>query len=203
MKVTLGEVNQETFTALGEATVVTRHFRTLVPTTPLSAGSPHSGAGRRPQPLTTTGTASPSIAELTANAALHGRVQGRDARLALTLTPTTLRIEVTDARGGRLPVRTPDADTDGESGRGLLLVTTLADAWGCDPPPGRQDGVGGVHPERLRGRARQEEKAARAFLARRGRERTLLGRILTAFQALQAGRRGTGGSGGCCIDDAA
>nr|WP_241911496.1 ATP-binding protein [Streptomyces sp. DH-12] len=81
---------------------------------------------------------------------MHGRVQGRDARLALTLTPTALRIEVTDAQGGRLPVRTPDADTDGESGRGLLLVTTLADAWGCDPPPGRQDGVGGVHPERRR-----------------------------------------------------
>lgn len=86
-------------------------------------------------------TASLLIAELTANAALHGRVQGRNARLALTLTPTTLRIEVTDARGGRLPVPSPDArgDAGGESGRGLLLVASLADAWGCEvyPPGGK------------------------------------------------------------------
>ncbi len=84
-------------------------------------------------------TASLLIAELTANAALHGRVQGRNARLALTLTPTTLRIEVTDARGERLPVPPLDveADADGESGRGLLLVASLADAWGCEAyPPG-------------------------------------------------------------------
>jgi hypothetical protein len=60
-------------------------------------------------------------------------VRGRDARLALTLTPTALRIEVTDARGDRLPVRPQKADADGESGRGLLLVTVLADAWGCEP----------------------------------------------------------------------
>lgn len=82
-------------------------------------------------------TASLLIAELTANAALHGRVKGRDARLALTLTPTILRIEVTDARGDRLPATPPNADVDGESGRGLLLVASLADAWGYEPyPPG-------------------------------------------------------------------
>ncbi|MGW4024458.1 ATP-binding protein, partial [Streptomyces sp. NPDC005009] len=48
-------------------------------------------------------------------------------------------IEVTDARGERLPVPTPDAGADagGESGRGLLLVASLADAWGCESyPPG-------------------------------------------------------------------
>jgi anti-sigma regulatory factor (Ser/Thr protein kinase) len=77
-------------------------------------------------------TAALLIAELTANAALHGRVRGRGARLDLTLTPTTLRIEVTDARGNRPPAPTPDVGADGESGRGLLLVTTLADAWGCE-----------------------------------------------------------------------
>ncbi|MET7296268.1 ATP-binding protein [Streptomyces griseoloalbus] len=80
-----------------------------------------------------TATASLIIAELTADAALHGRVQGRDACLALTFTPTTLRIEVTDAQGDRLPVRPREADADGECGRGLLLVTALADTWGCEP----------------------------------------------------------------------
>lgn len=40
------------------------------------------------------------VAELAANAVLHGRVPGRDFRLRLTLrTDGALRIEVTDARG--------------------------------------------------------------------------------------------------------
>ncbi|MEU7472803.1 hypothetical protein AB0A94_30500 [Streptomyces sp. NPDC044984] len=79
-------------------------------------------------------TASLLIAELTADAALHGRVQGRNARLALTLTPTTLRIGVTDARGEHLPLPTPDSGTgaDGESGRGLLLVASW-DRYNWDP----------------------------------------------------------------------
>ncbi|BCL26443.1 ATP-binding protein [Streptomyces aurantiacus] len=71
------------------------------------------------------------IAELTANAALHGRVRGRDARLDLTLGAMSLLIEVTDARGDRLPGRPPATAADGESGRGLLLVESLADDWGA------------------------------------------------------------------------
>lgn len=41
------------------------------------------------------------VPELAANAALHGRVQGRDFRPALTLDTTTglLRIAVTNAKG--------------------------------------------------------------------------------------------------------
>ncbi|MFE1995247.1 ATP-binding protein [Streptomyces parvulus] len=75
------------------------------------------------------------VAELTANAALHGRVRGRAARLVLTLDATAVRVEVTDARGDRLPVKCP-AD-GGESGRGLFLVEALADDWGVRPyPPG-------------------------------------------------------------------
>ncbi|PZH15654.1 hypothetical protein C1I97_07880 [Streptomyces sp. NTH33] len=81
------------------------------------------------------------VAELSANAALHGRVQGRDFRLALRLDPAAglLRIEVTDARGDRLPCAGTDFTTppDAESDRGLILVTALADRWGTEPyPPG-------------------------------------------------------------------
>jgi hypothetical protein len=66
----------------------------------------------------------------------HGRVPGRDFRLALRLDPSgALRIEVTDARGDRFP-RNPDpAAADAESGHGLLLVTAYADRWGVDEAP--------------------------------------------------------------------
>ncbi|MFE9049166.1 ATP-binding protein [Streptomyces rubiginosohelvolus] len=81
------------------------------------------------------------VAELANNAALHGRVQGRDFRLTLTLDTGILHIAVTDARGNQLPSLSASADRgplpDGESGRGLLLVAALADRWGTDPyPPG-------------------------------------------------------------------
>jgi anti-sigma regulatory factor (Ser/Thr protein kinase) len=79
------------------------------------------------------------VAELAANAVLHGRVPGRDFRLTLTVGHgRRLRVEVTDTRGEALPSsgRVPPRD-DAESGRGLLLVEALADAWGVDagPPP--------------------------------------------------------------------
>jgi anti-sigma regulatory factor (Ser/Thr protein kinase) len=79
------------------------------------------------------------VAELAANAVLHGRVPGRDFRLTLTVTDgTRLRVEVTDTRGEALPSsgRVPPRD-DAESGRGLLLVEALSEAWGVDvgPPP--------------------------------------------------------------------
>lgn len=77
-------------------------------------------------------------AELAANAALHGRVPGRDFRLTLTLDAVdTLRVEVTDPRGDRLP-RTPDpagGHAGSESGRGLILVAAFADRWGVDEGP--------------------------------------------------------------------
>ncbi|MFC8699452.1 ATP-binding protein [Streptomyces parvus] len=132
---------QQAVTATGEPTATTHHFRLTFPTSRHGAHTARHAAERwladqRDCPEVTVGdedaaTASFLIAELTANAALHGRVRGRHARLALTLTASTLRIEVTDARGDRLPAPTPDAE--GESGRGLLLVASLADAWGCEP----------------------------------------------------------------------
>ncbi|MFE1313344.1 ATP-binding protein [Streptomyces sp. NPDC058755] len=68
------------------------------------------------------------VAEPAANAATHGRLPGRSFRLTLYVVGRTLRIEVTDTRGDRLPkVEVPDAHA--ESGRGLMLVDALADRW--------------------------------------------------------------------------
>ncbi|UUN27467.1 ATP-binding protein [Streptomyces sp. FIT100] len=76
-------------------------------------------------------TAALIVAELAANAVTHGRVPGRDFELCLLLSAPTLRIEVSDTRGERVPTTPatpPLADT--ETGRGLLLVVALATAWG-------------------------------------------------------------------------
>ncbi len=82
------------------------------------------------------------VAELAANAVLHGRVPGRDFRLALRLLPGgALRIEVTDARGDRAPrlhdpaAEDADAAEDAEGGRGLRIVAAYADRWGVDGGP--------------------------------------------------------------------
>ncbi|MEU9457172.1 ATP-binding protein [Streptomyces sp. NPDC048277] len=73
------------------------------------------------------------VAELAANAVLHGRVPGRDFRLGLRLfADRTLRIEVTDARGDRVPCVHDPVTADAESGRGLLIVAAYAERWGVD-----------------------------------------------------------------------
>lgn len=77
------------------------------------------------------------VAELAANAVTHGKVRGRDFRLALHLAPgPTLRIEVSDTRrefGPPTASTTPDPEA--ESGRGLVLVSALASRWGTDLGP--------------------------------------------------------------------
>lgn len=82
---------------------------------------------RQDIPYAVTEAAAQIVAELTTNAATHGRVAGRDFRLALVAHPGLLRIEVTDTRGEELP--------EPHSGRGLLLVEALADRWGIAPGP--------------------------------------------------------------------
>ncbi|WP_251095640.1 ATP-binding protein [Streptomyces sp. Caat 7-52] len=88
-------------------------------------------------------TVSLVAAELCANAVRHGHVTGRDFRVLLTADPATgtVRIEVTDTRGERLPhLSTPAPEADPcDGGRGLLLVETLTDRWGWTP---RVDGPG-------------------------------------------------------------
>ncbi|WP_262387343.1 ATP-binding protein [Streptomyces sp. TRM49041] len=84
-------------------------------------------------------TALQLVAELAANAVLHGRVSGRDFLLELHLTDgdRTLRIEATDTRCERVPPARPphSPPPDSEHGRGLVLVEALADRWGVAEGP--------------------------------------------------------------------
>jgi anti-sigma regulatory factor (Ser/Thr protein kinase) len=75
-------------------------------------------------------------AELCANAVRHGHVPGQDFHVLLTADPATgtVRLEVSDTRGERLPRVGTAAPDDG--GRGLLLVEALADRWGCSARAG-------------------------------------------------------------------
>ncbi|MEU0812053.1 ATP-binding protein [Streptomyces sp. NPDC005970] len=70
-----------------------------------------------------------------ANAALHGRVPGRNFRLTFSVTGDTLRIEMRDPCPERLPTIRPKegANDPRENGHGLLLVEELADRWGVAP----------------------------------------------------------------------
>ncbi|PPS73798.1 MULTISPECIES: ATP-binding protein [Streptomyces] len=76
------------------------------------------------------------VAELASNAVLHGHVRGRDFRLGLKLhADHTLRVEVTDARGDRIPSVSEPAEQDAESGRGLWIVAAYASRWGVEEAP--------------------------------------------------------------------
>jgi anti-sigma regulatory factor (Ser/Thr protein kinase) len=77
------------------------------------------------------------VAELASNAVLHGRVIGRDFRLGLELHDDgTLRIEVTDARGDRVPrIQDPAALKESEHGRGLRIVAAYSQRWGVAEAP--------------------------------------------------------------------
>ncbi|MGW0779796.1 ATP-binding protein [Streptomyces sp. NPDC002913] len=70
------------------------------------------------------------VAELAANAVLHGRVPGRDFALLLTYDDDrrVVRIEVSDTHPAR-PARVARA-ADDDHGRGLVLVDALATRWG-------------------------------------------------------------------------
>lgn len=71
--------------------------------------------------------------ELVTNALVH---TDTDAVLTATVGPGGLRVEVRDFVARRPRLRVPNAD-DGTHGRGLVLVQSLADAWGV-----RAHGVG-------------------------------------------------------------
>ncbi|KJS56188.1 ATP-binding protein [Streptomyces rubellomurinus] len=79
------------------------------------------------------------VTELAANAITHGRIAGRGFELHLSLTTSarrggaTLRIEISDPRGDRLPALPTVHVADAQSGRGLTLVDALCDRWGTIP----------------------------------------------------------------------
>ncbi len=74
------------------------------------------------------------ISELVTNAVEHAPVPGRLLMVRVCLRGGVLRIEVHDPSGVRPLPRT--AGPDAESGRGLLLVRSLAAGWGCCPRAG-------------------------------------------------------------------
>ncbi|MBD0838511.1 MULTISPECIES: ATP-binding protein [unclassified Streptomyces] len=67
--------------------------------------------------------------ELVTNALIH---TDDDAVLTATVDPGALRVEVRDFVAPRPRLCAPNAD-DGTHGRGLVLVQSLADAWGVRP----------------------------------------------------------------------
>ncbi|WSK25415.1 ATP-binding protein [Streptomyces sp. NBC_01298] len=75
------------------------------------------------------------VGELAANAVLHGQVPGRDFEVRLGYDGLRVRVEVSDARGERLPPEVEEAvdPWSAEGGRGLVLVRALAREWGVVP----------------------------------------------------------------------
>jgi len=78
-------------------------------------------------------TAELLTSELVTNALIH---TDNDAVLTATVSSHKLRVEVRDFARRRPRLRAPDVE-DGTHGRGLVLVQSLADAWGV-----RAHGVG-------------------------------------------------------------
>ncbi|MDG9694319.1 ATP-binding protein [Streptomyces sp. DH17] len=77
------------------------------------------------------------VSELATNALLHGVPPGRGFLLRLLPCGDGVRVEVHDSGGGvpAVPLDPEDAD---EGGRGLLLVSELADKWGvAEREPGK------------------------------------------------------------------
>jgi anti-sigma regulatory factor (Ser/Thr protein kinase) len=73
------------------------------------------------------------VSELVTNAIRHA---GTDFRVTVDRTPAAVRVSVTDGAPGR-PVALDPGPQD-LSGRGLMIVDRLADAWGVDPArPGK------------------------------------------------------------------
>ncbi|WP_369180390.1 ATP-binding protein [Streptomyces mutabilis] len=77
------------------------------------------------------------VSELATNALLHGVPPGRGFLLRLLPCGDGVRVEVHDSGGG-VPAVPLDPDGADESGRGLLLVSELADKWGvAEREPGK------------------------------------------------------------------
>jgi anti-sigma regulatory factor (Ser/Thr protein kinase) len=73
-------------------------------------------------------TAELLVSELTSNAVKH---TASPPTLRVLNHGDVIRIEVGDSQPGMIPVE-HDVDTEAESGRGLVLVSSLATAWGYE-----------------------------------------------------------------------
>ncbi len=74
------------------------------------------------------------VSELATNAVLHGARPGGKVLVRVELRSTLLRIEVHDGGNGTPSVRAARSTAD--DGRGLLLVSALADHWGVEERQG-------------------------------------------------------------------
>ncbi|MFF4105351.1 ATP-binding protein [Streptomyces sp. NPDC001903] len=81
-------------------------------------------------PADTAEVAELLITELVTNALVH---TDQGAEVSARLAADRLRVEVRDYASRRPRPYVPTAD-DGTHGRGLMLVQSLADAWGVDAP---------------------------------------------------------------------
>lgn len=79
------------------------------------------------------------VTELFTNAVRH--TDSEKITCVLHDRGSVVRLEVTDQGRGSQKPEPCDADTDAEGGRGLLLVSVLATAWGSEPA---EDGTGRV-----------------------------------------------------------
>lgn len=74
------------------------------------------------------------VSELVTNAVMHDGAAGV-VMMAIRCARGRLRVDVHDA-SGVLPEPELDTPVDAETGRGLMLVDTLADEWGFYRTPG-------------------------------------------------------------------
>ncbi|MFF9346757.1 ATP-binding protein [Streptomyces sp. NPDC014734] len=79
-----------------------------------------------------SGDAALLVSELATNALLHGAGPERLFRVRLILVPGALRIEVSDAGVERPRERGERVGAGDETGRGLLIVSQVADRWGAE-----------------------------------------------------------------------
>ena len=73
------------------------------------------------------------VSELVTNSVRYGRPP---LRLVLTRRSRVVRVDVHDAVAAEPDLRCSPASPDAESGRGLLIVTTVADEVGVEQVPG-------------------------------------------------------------------
>lgn len=116
--------------------VTTESAETIFPAVPESVGAARrftrAALGRHAIDPEIIDTAMLLVSELATNAILHGT---STIRLRVGVGED-IRVEVRDGSDEEPVVGTPDVDR--ESGRGLAIVTTLAESWNWSPrPPGK------------------------------------------------------------------